>query len=90
MHDNRMSKTEFAQSALSMIVTTKVSLAIQNQLFDRSNIDPDRIPGQIASVGVGALVGAATRPLTDKIVDESVTRVQSWHAKRKQKKSENE
>jgi len=90
MPDHRMTKTEFAQGALSMLVTTQVSLTIQNQLFDRTDIDPDRLPGKIVSFGIGGLVGNVTRPLTDKAVEKTVSSVQSWRAKRKQKKSENE
>lgn len=90
MPDHRMTKTEFAQGALSMIVTTQVSLTIQNQLFDRTNLDPDRLPGKIVAFGIGGVVGNVTRPYTDKIVVKTSERVQSWRAKRKQKKSENE
>jgi hypothetical protein len=90
MPDNRMTKTEFAQGALSMLVTTQVSLTIQNQLFDRTNIDPDAITGKIVSFGIGGVVGNVTRPYTDKLVEKSAQRVQTWRTNRKQKKSENE
>jgi len=82
-----MTKTEFAQGALSMIVTTTVARAIERQLYDRTNLDPDGLPAKVVSFGIGGVVGNVTRPYTDKVVEKSIQRVQSWREKRKAKKT---
>ena len=79
----RMTKTEFAQGLVSTIVTAKVAQIVEDQIFDRTNLDPDGLTAKASSFAIGAAVSGVTRPLTDKVVDKTVTKFQVWRASRK-------
>lgn len=76
-------KTDIAKMAVSMIVARKVTDLTGDVICDHTNLDPDSMTVEIGSYVVGATVAYKARPLTDKIVDKTIERYQSWRESRK-------
>lgn len=80
-----MTKTEFAQGLVHTIVTAKVAQIVEDQIFDRTNLDPEGLTAKASSFAIGATVSGFARPWTNAAVDKTVKRIQSWRESRKAK-----
>jgi hypothetical protein len=66
---------EIAKYGLQMVVAAKASTIIADQLIDHTDMDPDGIPVKAISGVGGYVVAGQLKPITDRIVDETVLRV---------------
>jgi hypothetical protein len=76
-------KTEIAKKALQMIVAAKTASIVQDQVTERTELDEDNIVVGVGAWAVGHLVAAKARPITDRIVEDTVEAYQSWRENRK-------
>lgn len=81
-------KTDIAKTVVSMIVARKATDLTGDVICNTTDIDPDSMTVEIGSYVVGATVAYKARPLTDKLVDTTIERYQSWRQNRKEKTAE--
>lgn len=79
---------DLAKGAVSMVVTAKVSAMVEDQIIDRTNLDPDGLPAKVSAFVIGGAISNMTRPYTDAAVEKTVAKVQVWREKRQQRKQE--
>lgn len=81
-------KTEIAKWAAQSVVAGVASNFTKNQILEHTEKDEDSITVNIVPNVVGFLVASKAKPLTDKAVDATIERYQSWKSKKNDKTSE--
>lgn len=78
-----MTKTELAKGAASQLVAMQATSLVRNVVTNNTETNPDGIPVRLGSWVAGEFIAMTFRPLTDKAVDATITKFQSWKQNRK-------
>jgi len=82
----RIDPAAATQYVITTLISMKVDQIVQEQLVERTALNPDGLPIKFIGGTAGALVGGAVKPVTDAVIDRTAAKVISWRSNRKSKK----